>query len=92
MRRPLAPLPGRLAGSAGAHDGHDLAGLGTHGGFEAEAGSLHHDLGVEHPAGHRCAPGRQARTSSSTATAVTSSSSDSATAVPCETPAPLKAV
>ncbi len=41
---------------------------------------------------HRPTPGRHPRTSSSTAIAVTSSSSDSATAVPCDTPAPLNAV
>ena len=53
---------------------------------------LDDDAGVECRAGHRGVSGRHARTSSSTAIAVTSSSSDSATAVPCETPDPLNAV
>ena len=51
---------------------------------------LDDDAGVECRAGHRGVSGRQARTSSSTAIAVTSSSSDRATAVPCDDARPVE--
>ena len=82
----------RLARAARAHDGHDLSRSGGDRGIEPERVSLDDDAGVECGAGHRGVSGRQARTSSSTAIAVTSSSSERATAVPCETPDPLNAV
>ena len=82
----------RLPRARGSHDGDDLAGGGVQGDVQHEARTLHDDARVERDPGHRGVSGRHARTSSSTPMAVTSSSSDSATAVPCVTPAPLKAV
>ena len=97
---------GRLAGAARPHEGDDLARSRREAGIHLERTPLQRDVHLERgPASSRItapdwcgshraapAPGRHARTSSSTATAVVSSSSDRATAVPCDTPAPLKAV
>ena len=94
-----------LARSARAHHGNHLASPGGDRGVEMEPVAIELDVDIEPGRGgaascsrggiaaHHCTrPGRHARTSSRTVTAVTSSRSDKATAVPCETPAPLNAV
>ena len=83
-----------LARTARAHHGDRLARIRGERDVEPEPAPLHADARGEPPIhrGHRGVPGRHARTSSSTATAVIRSSSASATAVPCGTPAPLNAV
>lgn len=93
---------GRLSCPARAHHRDDLARLADELRFDPEALTCHNHLGGERCSGHPTTPafprllvadaGRQARTSSSTRMAVTSSSSESATAVPCPTPDPLNAV
>ena len=83
---------GGLARTTRAHHGNDLPRGCRDLGIQDEPLAPHDDVRLERRAAHRVAPGRHARTARSTASAVTSSSSDSATAVPCDTPAPLNAV
>ncbi len=95
-----APAAGSICRTAGPHDGDGLADRNLHRDLDGEVLAFDDHLspqprrwaGVVLRWSHRVTPGRQPRTSSSTMIAVASSSSARATAVPCDTPAPLNAV
>ena len=83
----------RLARAARTHHRDRLPRLHLQRDVDREVLTRHDDVGAQALCtGHRAAPGRHPRTSSSTRIAVTSSSSARATAAPWVTPAPLKAV